>query len=244
MARYLVVADLHASQPSVQAIGQHGGEHDGLISLGDIVGYGPHPNEAVAFVMENAAYAVMGNHDQACFDDNLLWWFNGPAKQALMYSRRKLLPGHMDWLRTQPYQAGFGPFVFAHSNLNELWAYVKNEEDAISNLTLVKQYRRRILFVGHTHISEAFRIHNNRLIRKWLDDGDTVDLSGEDQILINPGSAGQPRDGDTRLAFGILDDAAMTYTQRRVTWDVAGLQEDMRKARLPDYLINRLSEGK
>ncbi len=244
MPCYLVVSDVHASVPAIEAVRAAAGDHDGLISLGDMVGYGPHPNEAVAFVREHAAFAILGNHDMACYDKDLLDWFNGAAREAVIFSRDRLTQENLDYVKTLPLQAGTGPFVFIHSSLLELWGYVYGEYEALQNLLRLKAFKRRILFVGHTHRSEVYRIQGERITRKALTEGDTVDLSGDDLLLINPGSVGQPRDADPRLGFGLLDTDAMTYTQRRVPYDIAAVQEAMRAERLPDYLIDRLTQGR
>lgn len=246
MARFLVLSDIHANMPALEtALQAASGQYDKVVCLGDTVGYGPQPREAVDWLIENAQISIMGNHDQAVFDPNLLWWFNGSAKQALLYSKRNLMPRHVDFLKAQPYQAGVGPVVFIHSSLTELWAYVKDEQDALENLRQLNQYKRRVLFTGHTHVSEVFTLEGNtRVSRHHLQDGDVVDLRGENSFLINPGSIGQPRDRDTRTSFGILDLEALSYTQRRVAYDISKVQELMKTEWIDEFLIDRLTLGR
>lgn len=245
MPRYLILSDIHANMPALEtALEVAKGAYDLVVCLGDTAGYGPQPIEAVDFVRENATISILGNHDQAVIDPNLMWWFNGPAKQAVIYSKRQLKPVHYDYFRTLPHQAGEGPVVFIHSSLLELWAYVRDETEALGNLRQLAQYRRRILFTGHTHVSEVYRLKGQQVLRQPLTEGDTIDLSGEEMILINPGSIGQPRDRDTRTAFGILDTDLWIYRQHRTPYDISKVQNLMRREKLDTFLIERLDLGR
>ncbi len=241
--RIAVISDVHANLPALEAVLadiEAVGPADALWQLGDVVGYGPHPAEVVERLRSAGAVGVLGNHDAAAIGRIGTEWFNDEARLAIEWSGDRLGPPHLAWLRGQPETRTESGVTLAHGSPRDpIWEYVYSSSIARSNLDA---FHTGICLVGHTHVPLVFRERDGQLLAESPVDGETVELASS-RTIVNPGSVGQPRDGDPRAAWLLLDTDSATATWRRVPYDVRATQADMRAARLPRRLIDRLELG-
>ena len=213
---------------------------DEVWCLGDVVGYGPHPNECCALLRERAALALAGNHDLAVVGSLDLSDFSGDAAVAARWTRDVLEPEHADWLRslgTSGTRAGVE--AYHGSPRDPVWDYVLTDAVALASLALTSS---PVVLVGHSHVALAVWLDGDRLDGGAAPAETELELAGR-RSLLNPGSAGQPRDGDPRAAWLELDLDAQRATFRRTEYDVATAQADSRAAGLPEVLAVRLEHG-
>ena len=248
--RALIVSDIHGNLEALDAVLAAAPEHDQLWNLGDVVGYGASPNEAVACMRLLADVNVRGNHDKVCCGQASAHEFNPTARKAVEWTAKALTASSFAWLRTLPE----GPVAaetssLAHGSPMHEDLYILNIRDAWEPLQRATQ---RTTFFGHTHVQSGFQ----RLGKQWhAVKPEHTAGSGESQwtlklredgtrYLLNPGSVGQPRDGDWRAAFALLDDTAGEVTFFREPYDLALAQGKILLAGLPERLALRLREGR
>jgi diadenosine tetraphosphatase ApaH/serine/threonine PP2A family protein phosphatase len=253
--RTLVISDIHASLEGMDAcLAAAKGKYDQVYNLGDIVGYGASPNEVVAKSQKLGGLFVRGNHDKACAGLSDLDDFNPIAALAAYWTRQKLTPGNLEWVKALPLgpiKAGDNIECVHGSPLDED-QYIISARDAYEPLASVQE---SITFFGHTHIQGGFSLSTAAdgtpeitILRpfyateKELETYDLALVEGA-RYLINPGSAGQPRDGDWRVAFAIYDDEARLVTFYRVPYDIKTAMDKIYAANLPDRLATRLESG-
>ncbi|HEV2578563.1 MAG TPA: metallophosphoesterase family protein [Acidobacteriaceae bacterium] len=248
--RALVVSDIHGNLQALQAVLAAAGSFDELWNLGDTVGYGANPNEVIDTIRPLARINVRGNHDRVCCGLTSSQGFNPIAAEAAAWTHRNLTPANLAWLRAMPQ----GPVLAseralcAHgSPLNEDH-YIISMRDAWSPL---QRMSTEITFFGHTHVQGAFSQHapewqEIRPIYNTQSEPEqfSIDVPVGSRHLINPGSVGQPRDADWRAGFAIYDTAADRVTFFRIPYDVAGAQQAIRNAHLPERLASRLRAGR
>jgi diadenosine tetraphosphatase ApaH/serine/threonine PP2A family protein phosphatase len=249
--RALILSDIHANLEALHAVLDAAPEHDVVWNLGDVVGYGANPNEVIDQVRSLGHIFVRGNHDRACSGISGLEDFNPIAGRAARWTRCVLSSEHTDWLRQIP--AGplmpDGPQVScAHGSPLDEDEYLTTVRDAWRPL---HEIETRINFFGHTHLQGGFATNGREWFRLTPQYGSRNEAEGFEmplrqsaRYLINPGSVGQPRDGDWRAAFAIYNDAEMTVTFCRVPYDVQLAQSRIVEAGLPDRLAARLREGR
>ncbi len=249
--RALILSDIHSNFEALSAVIDSAPEHDVVWNLGDVVGYGANPNEVIDRVREMGQTFVRGNHDRACSGLTDLEDFNPIASRAARWTRCVLSAEHTEWLKHIP--AGpvmpDGPMVSCvHGSLLNEDEYVMTVRDAWLPL---RESPTRINFFGHTHLQGGFATNGEewfRLTPKYgtrdRAEGFDLQLRNNGRYLINPGSVGQPRDGDWRAAFALYDDVAMVVTFCRVPYDVRQAQSRILEAGLPDRLATRLREGR
>ena len=240
--RVLLVADIHANLVALEAVARDAGPVDALWCLGDVVGYGPRPNECCAWVAERAAFTVVGNHDWACIGRLDIDEFNDSARAATLWTIDQLTPEAHGWLDSLPDRVTEGAQTLAHgSPRRPIWEYLLRPSQALANFGF---FDTDICFVGHTHLpavfaEEALR-RNEPLYRPPV--GETITLA-RGRYIVNPGSVGQPRDGDPRAAYALYDPETRQIEFRRLAYDIAATQRRMRDAGLPQSLVARLAHG-
>ena len=212
---------------------------DEIWCLGDVVGYGPRPNECCEIVEARADICLGGNHDLAVRGTIDLAEFSGDAAVAARWTRDVLSEPASAFLAGLEPEGERAEVALYHGSARDpVWEYILSDEAAASTLALAP---RPLVLVGHSHIA---------LEVAWVDDvlsgglaaaGTTVETRG--RVLLNPGSVGQPRDGDPRAAYLVLDLDAKTATFRRVEYDIERTQDEMRAAGLPETLAARLTRG-
>lgn len=245
--RYLILSDLHANQEALEAVVHEARERwDAAICCGDLVGYGADPNSIVDWVRANCALVARGNHDRACTGLEDLEWFNPVAKAAAVWTGQALTPENLKWVRELPK----GPllleqFEVVHGSPYDEDEYVMAGAEAAAAFHYLE---RRLAFFGHTHLQGGY-IWNQARVEAIprapaRTRSRTMDIEPGCAYLVNPGSVGQPRDGDPRAAFAVYDSGADTVTFRRVPYNVAHAQRKIREAGLPPALAERLAVGR
>jgi diadenosine tetraphosphatase ApaH/serine/threonine PP2A family protein phosphatase len=238
--RIAVLSDIHANITALDAVLADAGEVDAIWQLGDVVGYGPEPDAVVARLREAGALGVRGNHDAAAIGGSEIEWFNPEARRAMEWTRAAISPATLAWLSALPEQATLDGCELVHGSPREpTWEYITSVPVARANLAVL---RAPIGLHGHTHIPVAFIDQDGRVDVVGPGRDSSLELRGR-RALVNPGSVGQPRDGDPDASYMILDPGAGTVTWHRVPYDIESVQGAMRAAGLPASLSSRLAVG-
>jgi diadenosine tetraphosphatase ApaH/serine/threonine PP2A family protein phosphatase len=238
-----IVSDIHGNRHALEAVLADVASTDAreLWCLGDVVGYGADPNDCCALVRENAAVCLAGNHDLAVTGTIPLDEFSHGAALAARWTQEVLADDHVAWLRSlSPQGDEEGVGLYHASPRDPVWEYVLSTLLAELCLDVAEE---RVCLVGHSHVALSFvRPEGEAATGDTRRAGDAIDMSlGE--WLINPGSVGQPRDGDPRAAWLLLDTGSWHAEWRRTQYDIAGAAAAIRAARLPDSLAERLEYG-
>jgi diadenosine tetraphosphatase ApaH/serine/threonine PP2A family protein phosphatase len=256
--RALVLSDIHGNLPALQAVlaaarSSAVGGFEQMWNLGDMVGYGAQPNEVLDLLLATPTthtIHVRGNHDRVCCGLTSSHGFNPIAAAAAAWTKSHLTPAHLEWLRTVPQ----GPIpateraMCAHGSPLHEDQYIASMRDAWGPL---QRMATEITFFGHTHVQGGF----SQQEQEWQEDRPmyasreglgcfAIEVPVGSRHLINPGSVGQPRDGDWRAAFAVYDDAVEKAVFYRVPYDVAAAQATIRGAGLPERLAARLATGR
>jgi predicted phosphodiesterase len=241
--RIAVLSDVHANLVALDAVLAEVDPVDAVWHLGDVVGYGPDPNGVVDRLARRGAIGVRGNHDAAAIGAIGVDWFNPEAREAVLWTRDRIdRPAH-DWLAAQPLERSEEQVALVHGSFRDpTWEYVTQGPVARANLAVLAERGIRHGLFGHTHLPSAFRDDDGRLEVIRPGPGSSLPLD-ERPMLLNPGSVGQPRDGDPRASCLILDTVARTATWQRVAYDIAAVQRAMSAERLPERLALRLAFG-
>jgi len=241
--RVALISDIHANRPALEAVLDDiaAAGADEIWCLGDVVGYGAEPDACVELTREHAAICLAGNHDLAVTGDLPLDEFSRGAGIAARWTQETMDPENVAWLATlRPLDEDRSIGLYHASPRDPIWEYVLSA--LLAELCLDAQ-EHRVCAVGHSHVALSFVRREGELATgepRRADDA--LDLSSG-EWLVNPGSVGQPRDGDPRAAWLLLDLDARTAVWRRVDYDIGRAQAAIRAARLPDSLADRLSYG-
>lgn len=246
--RVLVLSDLHANLTALEAVlAAVEGRWDSCVCLGDVVGYGPDPDEVTSRLRALNATTIRGNHDKAASALMDTSDFNPVAKAAITWTHDKISPQNLAWLAALPQ----GPMetdgvVLVHGAFQDEDEYVFTPEQALDGLL---DSTAAVTFFGHTHHQGGFSYQDSSLevlqIRpRATESFAPLRIDPGKRYLLNPGSSGQPRDGDPRAAFAIADLEHHVVEFWRVPYDIAAVQERMRRARLPEPLVQRLTVGR
>jgi diadenosine tetraphosphatase ApaH/serine/threonine PP2A family protein phosphatase len=241
--RYLIISDIHANLAALEAVLADTPAFDEIWCLGDLVGYGPKPNECVARLQDFPHISLAGNHDWAALGKLDLGSFNTDARDANTWTQSVLAPAAREYLSGLPTHAERNGFYLAHASPREpVWEYILDAKLAYANFAY---FSTSVCLVGHTHVPLIFELDEERQRCETLSFPFPNPLElGSRRMIINPGSVGQPRDGDPRASYAILDLENMTWEFRRVAYPVEITQERMRARGLPRRLIERLEMGR
>lgn len=214
-----------------------------FVCLGDIVGYGPNPNECIKLVGKLKCTTVAGNHDAACIGKLDPANFNREAREAMEWTAKIMNAASIKYLGSLPEHQVIHDFEIVHGSLRvPLSEYISNIQEGAATIELME---KDLCFVGHLHIPLVIVKERSGNYDGWqLGDGDTVKIDQYEKVIINVGAVGQPRDMDNRASYGIYDTESKTVEIRRVGYNIAAVQEKMRKAQLPDFLVERLKFGR
>jgi diadenosine tetraphosphatase ApaH/serine/threonine PP2A family protein phosphatase len=240
--RVAVVSDVHSNLHALEAVLAEIDAMgvDELWCLGDLVGYGPHPNECVALLRERATLCLAGNHDLVVLGKIALETFAGEAAAAAAWTRGVLDEGARGFLGgLEPRGARRDVELFHGSPRDPVWDYVLSEDAA--RWTFVATSAPLVL-VGHSHVALELAGDGTEVRGGQAAAGTSLDL-GAARRLLNPGSVGQPRDGDPRAAWLVIDEDAGRATFRRTDYPVERTQAEMRARGLPEILAARLEHG-
>jgi len=246
--RYLIISDIHANFTALDAVLTAAkGKWDKVVCLGDLVGYGPDPNEVVECVRSLEADTIRGNHDKAISGVQDIDDFNPIARAAVLWTREQLRPQNRGYLQNLPKgPKSIDGFTVVHGSIYDEDEYVYSPELAADPL---KTSPTPVTFFGHTHLQGGFTLRGEDVRTLHTAPGlgrESVQVKIEPgtNYLLNPGSVGQPRDGDVRSGFAIADLQHHTVEFWRLPYDIAQVQQRMSRAGLPEPLILRLDFGR
>ena len=238
----LLISDIHANLTALEAVLADAGSFDAAWCLGDLVGYGPDPNECVERVaaLPNLQ-CVMGNHDAAALRRIEIDAFNPEARAALLWTQRQLSPANAAFLAQRPEMLTVDQITLAHGSPRQpIWEYLLDTRTATINFDY---FDTLYCFVGHTHLPVIYYLPDDQRMAHLIVPENTTQVTLAPRAIINPGSVGQPRDRDPRAAYALLDMDDYTWEWHRVAYDIPSVQERMRAAELPERHIVRLSAG-
>ena len=247
MARYLILSDIHGNHEALEAVLEDArGRYDSILCLGDLVGYGADPNQVAKWVRLNAATVIRGNHDRACTGTDLLEHFNPAARASAFWTRGALTPDNWSYLehlargplRVTPEGAPDGGFDLVHGSPLDEDEYLVGVEDV---QFLGDFLDTKLTFFGHTHLQGGFLLGPQR-VKRFMPDR-VLQLEPDYYYLVNPGSVGQPRDGDPRAAYALYSPQDRTVEYGRVPYDIGRAAAKILQAELPESLAMRLFEG-
>ena len=246
--RYLILSDIHSNLTALEAVLKAAeGRWQKAICLGDLVGYGPDPNEVIDRVRSLGALTIRGNHDKAASGVADAEEFNPIARSAVVWTREHLRPDNREYLEKLPKGPLSADTLFlVHGALHDEDEYVFTPAQALDGLAVAPA---NVVFFGHTHIQGGFALRNEEIgVLHFKPAGgnpfSTLTLEKGTNYLLNPGSIGQPRDGDSRAAFAIADVEKQSVEFWRVPYNVEAVQKRMAQAGLPEPLSLRLSFGR
>ena len=241
--RYGIVSDVHSNYEALTAVLDELARSriDALLCLGDIVGYGPNPNECCDLLRRRSCQAIAGNHDEAAVSDVGTEYFNPVAREAIAWTQVALTPENRSFLAQLPRERTYPGFSLVHGSPVHHFDYILDIVDAQRAFERVSE---ALTFVGHSHVAEVyFQDPQGRTFHKKLAHGGRVDIVPEFRYIINPGSVGQPRDRNPQASFACFDDGEHYAEVRRVTYDVGQVQQRIELAHLPSQLGARLAIG-
>jgi diadenosine tetraphosphatase ApaH/serine/threonine PP2A family protein phosphatase len=250
--RTLLLSDIHSNLEALDACIAAAPPHDAIVNLGDIVGYGASPNEVTSHVREMGGTFVRGNHDKVVAGLEDVESFNPIAGLAALWNREQLTSENLDWLRTLPQGPVSVPELpgiqFVHGAPRDEDQYVVSIHEALQPLI---ESGASLTFFGHTHIQGTFLLRGGfgetlHPAYPSIGQSETCEFQLEtgSNYMINPGSVGQPRDGDWRAAFALFDSDRRVVTFHRVPYDMRTAQEKILAANLPSRLATRLAAGR
>ncbi len=245
--RVLIISDIHANLAAFEAVlADAAGHWDIIWFLGDLVGYGPDPNECVTELQKHSHIGLSGNHDQAVLGNLDVKLFNREANYALNWTRETLNEESRIYLESVPSKTVTEPFTLAHASPRyPVWEYIIDPTTAAENFDW---FQTPYCFVGHTHVPVIFEERHNThreifMRAPYYMEAGVPFILGEDRLIINPGSVGQPRDSDPRAAYALLDTEELICTFKRVDYPISVTQRRMEKFGMPRRLIERLAHG-
>jgi len=238
-----ILADVHGNLEALRACVEALRSAEKFICPGDIVGYGPNPNECVELLKDLAIDAVAGNHDRVISGDLDPMIFGKDAMESAIWTTKIIKGENLDYLKGLKEYLEDADYEMVHGGLNNpLEEYISSIS---SGLISIEKMKKPLLFVGHLHIPLVIVKEKGGNYDGWqLNDGDVIDTKQFDKVIINVGAVGQPRDMDIRASCGIFDTSEKTVEIKRVSYNISAVQEKMRKANLPDFLVERLSYGR
>lgn len=238
----LILSDIHANLTALEAVIADAGQPDAVWCLGDMVGYGPDPNECIERLQELPNLTcLMGNHDAAVLGHLELETFNLEARHAVLWTRTVLSPGNLQFLVERSERVEIDPVTLVHGSPREpIWEYLLDTQTATRNFNY---FETPFCFIGHSHLPLIYQLIDGQNRSDLRIPTPNQKLPMTPRAIFNPGSVGQPRDHDPRAAYALFNPQALTWELRRVRYDIPGVQERMRQAGLPWRHIQRLSGG-
>jgi predicted phosphodiesterase len=240
--RILIISDIHANLSALEAVLEDAPQVDAVWCLGDLVGYGPDPNECVKSVQQLPnLVCLLGNHDAAVTGVIEITSFNNEARLAVRWTQSVIASDNLDYLQALSPQTVVDSVSLAHGSPRQpMWEYLLDTRTAFENF---EHFETPFCFVGHSHLPVVFQLENEHGATDLSIPAADSSLKMVPRAIYNPGSVGQPRDRDPRAAYAVFDSDRQTWTLRRVSYDIQSVQERMRSARLPERHIQRLIAG-
>ena len=242
MPRYAILSDIHSNIEALDAALALTRADDKLLCLGDIVGYGPNPNECIEKIRERGTVTILGNHDVAAIDNFGLQYFNPAAREAMRWTQRVISEDNSAWLNSLGYEFRMPEFLLVHGAPQNYFEYILDKAGAARAFAATDA---PIVFIGHTHIAEYYALEpDGSITHKHLQQGGQLVLEAGSRYIVNVGSVGQPRDLNPRASFGLYDSETRTVNIVRFDYAIARVQEKIVSAHLPEALARRLLVGR
>jgi diadenosine tetraphosphatase ApaH/serine/threonine PP2A family protein phosphatase len=240
--RVLIISDIHANLTALEAVLEHAKDQEAVWCLGDLIGYGPDPNECIELVASLPnSLSLIGNHDQAVLGEIPLSRFNSDAGAVVAWTQTVLSEQNHAYLNTLPSKVALEGYTLAHGSPNQpVWEYILDPNTADRNF---EAFSTDYCFVGHSHLPIIFQrpFPESFALPRPVQWQEPMEL--KPRMILNPGSVGQPRDGDPRASYGVLDTEAETWEMHRVEYDIKKVQERILEAGLPERQALRLMAG-
>ena len=244
--QFLILSDIHANWHALEAVlNDAKGSYQQIVCCGDLVGYNPQPSQVTQWVKDNCATVIRGNHDKVVAGIEDLEWFNEVAQVAARWTIQHMDAEHLNYLRDLPQgPAKTEHFAICHGSVSDEDEYVAYVRDALPHFA---DCDSQLVFFGHTHLQGGFFSKQDRiglLPRVPSEETEmTIELMPDYVYLVNPGSVGQPRDGDRRAAYAIYDSEKKLVTLRRTEYPIWKTATEIKEAGLPEVLGVRLFHG-
>ncbi|MBR1979871.1 metallophosphoesterase family protein [Candidatus Proelusimicrobium excrementi] len=245
--KYAVLSDIHSNYEALDVVLRKVDEIgvDGYAFCGDLIGYGPDPEECCQRLMKlKNLIAVMGNHDMSLFREDFFNWFSDYAKQSMLYTAKQLSQKSQEFIKTFAKEYHGKDFSMVHGSfLDPFRDYLLTAEQFVLNLD---KWKGNLCFVGHSHVPFIMSYKSNHMpqIDLFLGSDVTLKLLPGIRYMINPGSIGQPRDTNEKASFGIFDSKEQTFRLIRLPYDIKAVQDKIESRGLPTILSTRLKQGK
>jgi len=240
--RYAIVSDIHGNLESLQQAFSLMQPGDKIMCLGDIVGYGPNPNECVRLIRERAEEVVLGNHDVAAIDNFGVEYFNSIARKAIEWTQTVIDPELIAWLNGLSYEVRHPQFLLVHGAPVNYFEYILDKGSA------GRAFERTdapLVFIGHTHIAEYYALEaDGSISHKHMQQGGKLQIEPGKRYIIDVGSVGQPRDLNPEASFVMYDDEQQTVEWIRYDYPIEAVQQKIHDVHLPDALAARLQVGR
>jgi len=240
--RYAIISDIHGNLQALETVLNRINQEnvDKIVCLGDVVGYNANPNECSDIIRTQGFPTICGNHDAVACGMDEPWGFNPIALSAALWTREQLSADNTEWLNGLPDVRKIGPFLAVHGSPAGRNPYMFSWEDILPHLPFVEEHGSRLCFFGHTHSPGIFSTDGVYSV----DDNGRFDLGTEKLFFINPGSVGQPRDGDPRASFGLYDTDKNQFELVRIMYPIKEAADAVVEAGLPNFLAERLFLGR
>jgi len=238
----LIISDIHANLTALEAVLADAGPIDAAWCLGDLVGYGPDPNECVERIKELPnLQCILGNHDAAAVGSIEVDAFNPEARKTVIWTQERLTQANKDYLINLPERIDLEHITLVHgSPFRPVWEYLLDTRSATISFEF---FETDYCFVGHTHLPVSYLLPDDRLTAQLIVPEHYSSMTLAPRAILNPGSVGQPRDRDPRAAYALLDLADYTWEWHRIEYNIQAVQERMRQENLPERHIARLAAG-
>jgi diadenosine tetraphosphatase ApaH/serine/threonine PP2A family protein phosphatase len=240
--RVLIISDIHANVSALEAVLEDAGDIDATWCLGDVVGYGPDPNECVSGLRSLPKLTcLLGNHDAAVIDDIDIASFNLEARISVQWTQSVITKESLDFLHSLPDKMEIEGQTLTHgSPRHPTWEYLLDTTTIVDNFAY---FNTPYCFVGHTHLPVLYQLDGDQNLSNHLVPEPFVPIQLTPRAIINPGSVGQPRDRNPSAAYSIFDTESHILEYRRTTYDITSVQIRMQAADLPQRHIHRLEIG-
>lgn len=243
--RYAIISDIHANLEALRAVLDRiaGMKVDAIYCLGDVVGYNANPNECIDILRSEKVRCLMGNHDSRAAGLEEPDDFNPSAARAVLWTREQLTPENRLFLHDLPREIEVDGIVLMHGSLHDTDRYIITANDVRDQFRALRDLSppARIGFFGHTHVRIAFTLLDGAIL---VEQNENIRVTDDRSCLVNPGSVGQPRDGDPRAAFAAYDSDTREISFHRAEYDVRACQDKIIRAGLPPRLAERLAIGR
>jgi len=240
--RYAIISDIHGNIESLERAFSLMEPDDQVLCLGDIVGYGPNPNECISLLRTRLQHAVLGNHDLAALENFGVEYFNDAARAAIAWTQTVLSEESRDWLNGLSYEIRYPDFLMVHGAPVNYFEYILDKRTASKAFALTDA---PLVFIGHTHIAEYWVSEPDGAVgHRHMQQGGELRLEDGKRYIVDVGSIGQPRDLNPEASFVFYEPQSRKVEWVRYPYPIRDVQEKIHEAHLPEYLAMRLESGR